>query len=192
VSEGDPSASGAAPSDPSGTVPFLFVTAGGLGLAPFAPGTFGSLGGVALAFALGLLLPAGWPLVAALLVLAALLFVVGCGLGRFAEARFGKEDPGAFVLDEVVGQLLALAAVLAIRLGFGLEQSVATPTWLLHLHVFVWFRICDILKPWPAWWLQKRIRGGLGVMLDDVAAGLQAGVLAVLAVGAWQRAGLGG
>ena len=79
----------------------------------------------------------------------------------------GVHDPGAIVIDEVAGQWLTLA--------------VAPLDPLAYLLGFVLFRIADVLKPWPASWLDRRVGGGFGVMIDDVAAAVYAGgVLAIL------------
>lgn len=134
----------------------------GLGWMPVAPGTFGTLGGVLIAWAL-----AGahaYPL----WILAAIggLYLVGRDLGDFAERDSSGKDPQWFVLDEVIGYLVA---VLWIR----------GPSLLTLLVAFVLFRLFDIWKPWPAKLLEKR-RGGDGILLDDVAAGVWA--LLVLAV----------
>lgn len=138
------------------------VTSGFLGLAPAAPGTFGTLGGVAIAFALRGLNPYGvWILLCALL-----LYVLGRSLAPWAEAKHGK-DPQLFVLDEVVGYLVAIAwfrppSLLALSLGFLL------------------FRLFDVWKPFPIRRLEH-LPGGDGIMADDVMAGIYAfGVLLVM------------
>lgn len=125
---------------------------------PFAPGTFGTLAGVGLAV---LALWAPNPDVA-LLVYAAVVTLVGVPLARAAEREAGREDPGWFVLDEVAGFLLAVVFTpLAARTPFVLLVS------------FVAFRVFDIFKPWPVGRLE-RLRGGWGVMADDLAAGVYA------------------
>ena len=82
---------------------------------------------------------------------------------------FGCKDDGRIVIDEVVGQLLTLAPLLVA----GAEHSLP---WLVT--GFVAFRVFDIWKPGPVRWAERRFRGGVGVMMDDVVAGvLGAGVL---------------
>lgn len=126
----------------------------GTGLAPHAPGTAGSVLGVALYL---LLPPLSPPAGAALL---AALFLLGVGIcGRSARA-LGTHDHPAIVWDEVVGMLTALAA--APR-GWG---------WIAA--AFVAFRVLDVLKPWPIGTVDRRVGGGLGIMLDDLLAGLLA------------------
>lgn len=123
----------------------------GAGLAPFAPGTFGTLA----AWPVGSLLSAAYsaPL---LLSILAVLFVVGvwaCGLtGR----HLGAHDHGGMVWDEFVAFLLVLAIV--------------PRTFWWQLAAFVLFRAFDILKPAPIRRLERRWRGGFGVMLDDLLA----------------------
>jgi phosphatidylglycerophosphatase A len=138
----------------------------GAGLLPKAPGTWGTL--VAVPF---------YPLLAGLSLPAYLLLLAGMfGLGVWACGRTGRElgvhDHGAIVWDEVVGFLVSVAGL--------------PPTWPWLLAGFVLFRLFDILKPWPIGWLDRRVSGGLGVMLDDLVAGLM--TLAVLQLG---RFGLG-
>lgn len=120
-----------------------------------APGTVGSLAALGLAYAMHhfLAVPA-W----AMLVLAALLFAPACWASSVAETRFGGKDPSRVVVDEVVGQWITLAAIDPAR-------------WQHWLAAFVLFRFFDIAKPGPLRRLE-RIPGGLGVVLDDAAAGL--------------------
>lgn len=141
----------------------------GAGLAPRAPGTVGSLLGVLLALALVPL-----PAVAAGAVLLGLsgIGVWCCGV---AGRRLGVSDHPAIVWDEVVGMALTLLAV--------------PPLWPHYLAGFVLFRAFDILKPWPVGVLDRRVGGGLGVMLDDLAAGLLAGLTLQLLMLAAVRVG---
>lgn len=130
-----------------------------MGRAPVAPGT------VASAVTAVVL----WLLNLSPLALAALLIVV-TGLGTWAadeaERALGGKDPGAIVVDEVAGMMLA---VLAVPL---------TPTVLLA--GFLLFRVFDVVKPFPAN-VAQRLRGGVGVMADDLVAGLYALALLGLA-----------
>ena len=137
----------------------------GAGLLPRAPGTWASL--AALPFAWGLV---SWGGPTLLLAAAALVF----GVGLWAADRYmqavGVHDPGAVVIDEIVGQWLTL--------------SVAPLHPLAYLLGFVLFRITDVLKPWPASWLDRRVGGPLGVMIDDLAAAVYAG-LALWLIAGW-------
>ncbi len=137
----------------------LVATFGGIGLLPGAPGTWGSLIALPLAFALMAL--GGRAL---LLAAAVALFAAGCwAAGRYASAT-GVHDPGSVVVDEVAGQWLTL-------LGGGLAMG-----WRGFLMGFVLFRLFDIVKPWPVSLADRRVPGGFGVMLDDGLAAIYAGI----------------
>lgn len=130
------------------------VSCGFLGCAPVAPGTFGTLGGVAIAWALARTEHfALW-----VLTVCAVLYALGRALAPWTERYSGKKDPQVFVLDEVIGYLLTV-----------LWTSGPSPL-ALALAFFV-FRFFDVLKPWPVRRLE-RLPGGDGILLDDVAAGL--------------------
>lgn len=139
----------------------LIATWFGAGYLPKAPGTWGSL--AALPFA-ALLLWAGGPV-----ALAAAAFVL-FPLGVWAAARFcagtGAADAGEVVVDEVVGQWLALVPLV--------NFSGANFDFLWFVVGFALFRLFDVWKPWPVAMLDRSVKGGLGVMVDDVAAGLLA------------------
>ena len=124
------------------------------GKIPFAPGTWGS------AFAL---IPwyfcRGLSLANYLIVLA-VLFVVGFLTAGSAEKIFDKPDPGSIVIDEIMGMFIALT--------LAPSHPVA---WLLG---FILFRIFDIWKPFPVSWLDTHLHGGIGIMMDDVMAGIYA------------------
>lgn len=138
------------------------VTVGGAGLVPRAPGTMGTL--VAAAFDAALLAAGASPtwLRAALALAGA---AIGIGLGPWAERHFGRKDPQEFVLDEFAGYFAA-AALCGDAHG-----------WLTLASCFGFFRVFDILKPFPIDRLQ-RLSAGWGIVLDDVAAGVLAGVVA--------------
>ena len=146
----------------------LAATGLGLGHSPFAPGTAGSGGALVL----------GWMIMTyggaqggyALLAIAILLYPAGRSLAEWAEQEWG-DDPGCFVLDEIAGYLLGAAIVwLATASSPAVTELVA---------LFVLFRAFDILKPWPISRLEE-LKGGDGVMLDDVAAGILAAVVLLL------------
>ncbi len=140
------------------TDPVHFIAFGfGTGLAPKAPGTFGTLPGMLLFWAsmsLGLYVQAG---------LAVAGFVFGIWLcGRSAD-KIGVHDHGGIVWDEIIGIYITLL--------------VAPPTIAGWAAAFLLFRLFDIVKPWPIRDLDHRLRGGLGIMLDDVVAALYAASL---------------
>ncbi|HVU82145.1 MAG TPA: phosphatidylglycerophosphatase A, partial [Rhodanobacteraceae bacterium] len=92
------------------------------------------------------------------------VLIAGFGLGVWAcgvcDRRLGMHDQGALVWDEVIGMWITLFA--------------APPQWWWMAVGFALFRLFDIWKPWPVSWADRRVRGGLGVMLDDVVAGVYA------------------
>lgn len=143
----------------------LLATWFGAGLLRGAPGTWGSLAAlpcaVVIVWAFGEL---------GLLAAAALACVVGVWASAEVARRSGEEDSGAIVIDEVAGQWLVLVPV-ALDLKY-------------YALAFLLFRAADIFKPWPASWadrLRGPVRGPVGVMLDDVFAGLYAGLAVWLA-----------
>ncbi len=135
--------------------PAHFLSFGfGSGLAPVAPGTFGTLAAVPLFW---LLSHAPLTFYLASVVVGTILGVWLCG---FTARTLGEHDHGAIVWDEVIGYLITM--------------TVAPAGWVWMAVGFVLFRLFDILKPWPIRWADRRVGGGLGIMLDDVLAGLLA------------------
>ncbi len=149
-------------------VQFLMITGFGTGLAPAAPGTFGTLPAVAIGAGIQYL----WfqqdhvGMGATLIGMAVLLFLIGCSTTGFVSRVFGGKDPQAFVLDEIVGYFVAL----------GMFCFLKVPTPYAHLAAFCFFRLFDVTKPSPARELE-RWNGSLGIMADDVVAGLYAGLV---------------
>jgi len=139
----------------------------GSGFAPFASGTVGSAVAILPWLLLRELPPWGYLLV---LVLA---FAVGVWAGNRVIRRIGVEDPGVIVWDEFIGQWMTLFLLPA---GPG-------PWWAWLLAGFLLFRVFDVLKPWPVSWADRRIKGGLGTMLDDLFAGIYA--FALLQFAGW-------
>ena len=122
------------------------------GYLPKAPGTWGSLVGLFLFFMLHTLsLPVYLAVVAG-------LFLVGSFAAGEAEKIMDHKDPGLVVIDEIVGMLITMIAVPATPLAMALG--------------FILFRIFDIAKPFPIGFIDQRFHGGLGIMLDDVMAGI--------------------
>lgn len=130
----------------------------GVGHFPVAPGTAGSLAALPFAW---LIMTYFGPL--GLAIATGVVFVIGVwAADRYTRTR-GVADPGSVVIDEVAGQWLALILVppdlIAYAIGFAL------------------FRIFDVVKPWPISLLDREVKGGLGVMLDDLLAGALAAIL---------------
>ena len=138
----------------------FFALGFGSGLAPRAPGTMGSLLALPLAIPILLLTPVKFGI---FLVLA---FGFGIYCCEKTSQRMTVQDPGAIVWDEMVAMWLVLAFVPA--------------QWAWWLAAFLLFRLFDIAKPWPIRWLDQHIKGGLGIMLDDVMAAIYAIALLLL------------
>ena len=156
-----------------GRVPLLIATGFGVGFSRWAPGTCGSLLGLA-AF-LGLSQLGLIPFVATLVALTAL----GVWAADIVEAASGHEDDQRIVIDEIVGQLWLLLPLLMWMPGRGLGADLVFS--LLLVTAFVLCRVLDIVKPGPVGWAERRFEGGLGVMADDlVAGGIGAVMLALL------------
>jgi phosphatidylglycerophosphatase A len=134
----------------------VIATAFGAGYSPIAPGTAGSLVGLALFWPLQLTPP--W--IQVLVTLAA--FAAGVAASSRLAQGLGRKDPGAAVVDEVVGMWLSLLF---------LPFTPATAAF-----GFVLFRVLDVFKPWPARQLEA-LPGGWGIMTDDVMAGIYANLL---------------
>ncbi|WP_077286367.1 phosphatidylglycerophosphatase A [Cognaticolwellia aestuarii] len=135
--------------------PIHFLALGfGSGLAPKAPGTFGTLAAVPLFL---LAAPLSSPLYLLLLLLMSVAGIYICG--KAAEDA-GVPDHGAIVWDEFVGFLITMFLI--------------PITWQSLLVGFLLFRLFDIFKPWPISYLDKNCHGGLGIMLDDIVAGIAA------------------
>ncbi|MEQ9452866.1 MAG: phosphatidylglycerophosphatase A [Pseudomonadales bacterium] len=125
----------------------------GVGWLPRAPGTWGSLAAVGLWWWLLADLAWWWQL-----LVIGVYFVTGWLSAALISRRYQIDDAGEIVADEVAGMWLALVWV---------PQS-----WWLVAIAFVLFRLLDVLKPGPIGWLDRNIHGGLGVMLDDLLAGV--------------------
>ncbi|MCX6573743.1 MAG: phosphatidylglycerophosphatase A [Candidatus Aminicenantes bacterium] len=139
------------------TLAKVLATFFGLGLAPVLPGTVASAATTILF--VFLLRGLSGPLYVLLVVV---LFFAGVAVSKITADALGRPDPGRVVIDEVCGQLIALAFLPAGGFPAGLA--------------FALFRFFDIIKPWPIRRLE-RLPGGWGIMADDVGAGLAAAAL---------------
>jgi phosphatidylglycerophosphatase A len=143
--------------------PAAFVaTGGGIGLLPGMPGSWASL----------VALPFGWIIrsaggIAALAIVAGLVFALGWWAAARVARASGQHDPGFIVIDEIAAQWLVLLA--------------APLDWGWYAAAFLLFRVFDIVKPWPIRLVERRVAGGLGIMLDDVLAAIYA--LVILLIG---------
>ncbi len=131
----------------------MLATWFGCGLSPIMPGTVGSIGALPFAFLIHVTLGNF-----GLMAFSLLMFFIGCWASNRYLARYSENpDPGAIVIDEVAGQALLL--------------SVLFPTFNSYLVGLLLFRLFDIVKPWPVSVADEKIKGGLGVMADDMVAG---------------------
>jgi phosphatidylglycerophosphatase A len=135
--------------------PIHFLALGfGSGLLPKAPGTYGTLAAIPIYL---LLAPFSMSVYLAVVIVMSLAGIYICG--KAAEDA-GVHDHGAIVWDEIVGFLITMFMV--------------PLTWQSIVVGFILFRIFDIFKPWPISFIDKNVHGGLGIMLDDVLAGIAA------------------
>ena len=131
----------------------LFLATGcGTGKIPLAPGTFGSLFGLLVAWCV-----AGWQRLWWMCFIV-VFCALAVGIAHRAEKLLGAKDPGSIVIDEIAGILVACA-------GLTLTAPSAAIT-------FIVFRLFDIFKPFPVGWLDRHLDGGIGIVADDVAAGI--------------------
>jgi phosphatidylglycerophosphatase A len=138
----------------------VLATAGGAGYAPFASGTVGSLVALPLVPWIARIRDGAWPLGVSVVVAIALIAIWSAGR---AEVIFGGKDHSRIVIDEVAGMAIAALFVPA--------------TWTAAAIVFVTFRLFDVVKPFPAGAIDRRGRGGFGVVGDDLVAGAYAGLV---------------
>ncbi|PYX80484.1 MAG: phosphatidylglycerophosphatase A [Acidobacteria bacterium] len=145
-------------SQPAGPWAWLVATLFGVGRLPLAPGTWGSAATVLLWWLVSHWIGGSWQLGAAI-GLVVLATGVGIPAATRVERQTGRKDPQFVVIDEVVGQLIALIAVPVF--------------WKSLLSSFILFRVFDTLKPPPVRQLEK-LPEGIGIVMDDIGAGLYA------------------
>ena len=138
----------------------MFVSVFGIGFIPFASGTFGSLAGLIIGYVLNLI---NYNL---LFIIIPMLFILGVIASNTYQKQTGEKDSSVIVIDEVVGQLIAMMFVM--------------DDFVLVFISFIIFRLFDIYKPWPASYADKKMTGGFGVMLDDVFAGIYTSIFIFL------------
>ncbi len=125
-----------------------------LGLSPVAPGTLGTIGAIPLVLLLHDFGPAHY------LMIIFQIYLLGLFAAEEAEIILWESDPKCVVIDEVVGFAITMLGIM--------------PTWKSLAIGFILFRILDIFKPFPISWCDRNIKGGFGIMFDDVLAGLLA------------------
>ena len=152
----------------------LAIATFGVGLLPLAPGTWGSVVGVGIYlllryFALNL---GQFPFLALQLVVILAIIFAGIWAATQTERLSGRKDPGKVVVDEVAGQMISLLPLVLV-------PASAWSTWVIVS--FTLFRFFDIVKPYPAKRME-RLHGGLGIMCDDLVAGIYAAVIILMAI----------
>ena len=154
---------------------FFIASVCGVGYAPKASGTFGSLAA----------LPLCWYLLTQasfqnLLIAIAIVFVVGW-IATHKVLKYTKPDPSLVVIDEVAGQLTTFALPMYLGyIGTRWQSFLGQTNWPLLLAGFVLFRFFDIVKVWPANYVDKKVRNAFGVMADDMIAGVYASAVLTL------------
>lgn len=161
-----------------------------IGCIPYAPGTFGSICAFPLYILLTYLISmakggvgsiSSSELINNILVINVALFFVGFWAAEEYSTEIKKDDPKEVVIDEVVGQLLAISLVVLLLPYIGGEAIMKFKqhgideyklAMLNFLGIFLLFRLFDITKPWPIDYLEKRYKGGFGVMIDDILAAI--------------------
>jgi phosphatidylglycerophosphatase A len=141
----------------------LVATGCGIGFLPFAPGTWASLAALPCAWALRSAADGRtWPVATAALF----AFLIGWWAAARVARAADLADPGFIVIDEIAAQWLVLCVA-------GLDIPV-------YVAAFLLFRLFDIVKPWPVGWVEQHVKGGLGIMLDDIVAAIGALLLVML------------
>ncbi|ENM6365314.1 MULTISPECIES: phosphatidylglycerophosphatase A [Vibrio] len=140
----------------------LLATGFGSGLSPFIPGTMGTLAAVPF-----FLLLAQLPFTAYVIVVL-ISCVIGIQICQVTSADMKVHDHGSIVWDEFAGFWITMSIVPAL--------NIPLTEWKWLITGFILFRFFDMVKPWPIGWLDKRVHGGLGIMVDDIVAGAMAGV----------------
>lgn len=140
----------------------LLATGFGSGLSPIIPGTMGTLAAVPL-YLLLVQLP-----LSVYLLLVFVSCVIGIKICQVTSDDMGVHDHGSIVWDEFAGFWITMAIVPMLKLP--------VDDWKWLVTGFVLFRFFDMVKPWPIGWLDKRVHGGLGIMVDDIVAGIMAAI----------------
>lgn len=141
----------------------LFLSFFGVGFVPKAPGTFGSAATLPLLYLFGL-----YSNIYTLAIFTFALFIASVFIAEYAQNELHVHDPGWIVMDEVLGMLVTYMFVFP-SLDF-IELFL----------VFVIFRFFDIIKIWPASYFDKKIKHGLGTIIDDVISAIYAGIVVLL------------
>lgn len=144
----------------------FFATGTYLGYLPKAPGTFGTLWGIPFFYVLSKLSP----LFSLLVLLVGTVFAIF--ISSLASTVMDMKDPGSIVIDEIIGYGFAV-----FMLPFNLKTVVLT---------FIFFRIFDIAKPWPIKLADEKIKGGTGIVIDDIMAGIFTCIIVHIIIKFWK------
>jgi phosphatidylglycerophosphatase A len=153
------------------TLQKLFLTFFGSGLAPKAPGTAGSFA----ALIVGILI-IKYIGAQTLFLLAVVITIIGIFEINKYEKLTGTHDNPQIVVDEVSGMWIAMFIASEIALSIDNKYGI----WIAYLLSFIFFRLFDIWKPSTIGWIDREVKGGLGVMGDDVLAGISGGFLSAI------------
>lgn len=134
---------------------------------PFAPGSWGSAATIPFFF----LFLSTIPSLINALIISIVVLILGTWASNVYMASLDRHDPGEIVIDEVLGQFMTLTAGFYLFCAFNCDATFSTA---LTLASFILFRFFDIIKPWPIGWFDKHIKGGFGVMFDDILAAVYA------------------
>lgn len=149
----------------SDTLVVFFATGFFSGKAPVAPGTFGTAAGLILCFVFSKMS------IAVMIPCLIAFILVSIPIAGKAETLLKQQDPGEIVIDEIAGILITLAGLPFDLVSAGIG--------------FFLFRVLDILKPFPIRFIDKKMKGGTGIVMDDVAAGLMAHLVLRLILAVW-------
>ena len=182
-------------------IAFLLSTIFGLGKVKYAPGTLGSIVAFPISYSVVQLITEYdinffnseitlnsmeqqvLTLIVLLFILTVALFIIGIFASNIYMKKTGIHDPKEIIIDEVVGQMLVICLSVftlpfAHNSNITLYLDATTIDWIyIVILPFIFFRAFDIIKPWPINLMDEKIPGGVGVMLDDVAAAIFASVL---------------
>ena len=171
---------------------YMIATCFGLGKISQMPGTLGSIVAFPLWFILliisvfargGMSSPVSKEMTTYMLFVTFIFFLIGIWASNNHSVATNQEDPGEIIIDEIVGQLLTIILILTFSQFVGSEAiSVMKKVHLESKHLvfialfsaFLLFRIFDIYKPWPIDYIDQKVKGGLGIMLDDIFASIMA------------------
>ena len=149
-------------------VSVFLATGCGVGTVKYFPGTIGTLWGWASFFILDSLMGDF-----ELAIFIGFSFLIGVFISSIADKKIGKEDPSEIVIDEIVAIWFVLLFVPSSLENSLIIYSVEFTDFFYQLAAFIMFRFFDIIKPWPVNLVDSKIKGGFGIMFDDLVAGFQ-------------------